>query len=251
MLTLQRWACDKLSHGPNARSHLGSDEELGLLGDSLALGQQDPLHITAEGQVIDGNRRLAAARLRGVETLDCIVIDDLPEAERIAYQVISVVHRKDIAPSDRASAIRDMKLLDARLTNKAIAERIKLDASSVTIDLSLFDTLPEVQEAAKAGLLGPSQWYRIAKLKDPEAQRCQLAMMLGGGKAGRDKTPVVRNSKLRVPLPSGALITVTSDSLEDAVESLKEAIKAMNSAIAKGLEPSTAQKYWADVAKAR
>src|SRR5438552_1574554 len=79
-----------LKHVKNVRSDLGSEESLRRLGKSLRKHQQTPLLILADGTVIEGHRRLAAALLEGIEELDCIVIgEDIPPAEIEQIQLIS------------------------------------------------------------------------------------------------------------------------------------------------------------------
>jgi hypothetical protein len=74
--------------------------------------------------------------------------------------------------------------------------------------------------------------------------------------AGRRKraeaTPAVRTSRIRCPLVGGATVTVAGAdiSLDEAIEALKDAIKAMTKARDTGLDAKTAQAVWRDMAKA-
>jgi hypothetical protein len=62
----------------------------------------------------------------------------------------------------------------------------------------------------------------------------------------------VRTAKIKCPLPNGQIVTVAGNelSLEDAIESLSEAVKLMKAALAKGLNAKTAERVWKDVAAA-
>lgn len=72
-------------------------------------GQEDAL-AEAEYVVIDGNRRLAAAHLAGLEELRIDVNDDLAAsaADLLESALIANIHREDVAPLDQAKAIQDL-----------------------------------------------------------------------------------------------------------------------------------------------
>jgi hypothetical protein len=126
----------------------------------------------------------------------------------------------------------------------------------VTQYLALFDCQAEVIEAARAGKIGPTVWYAVSRSPD---QLATLALKLNG--ATRDevaksvrkpKADAVRTAKIKCPLPSGQVVTVAGEgiSLEEAVEALAEAAKAMKAALAKSLNAKTAMAYWRDIAAA-
>lgn len=259
-----RWRVGALTH-KNIRSDLGSEEELRRLGKSLRKRQQVPLLILADGTVIDGNRRLAAARLEGIEELDCIVIsEDMTPAEIAQLQLISAVHRADLSAHDKAVAVRDIKAAYPGLTGKTLAEEVlHLDPAMVTKYLSLFDCIPAVQDAARAGNIGVTDWYAISRAPDQEAA---LRQALNGatradlereGKRQRNGNgngqPTVRLPKIKIPLANDMAtgkVTVEGDDLDlDATEALlKEAVKAVRAARDKNLDTKTAQAVWRDMA---
>jgi ParB-like chromosome segregation protein Spo0J len=94
----------------NIRSGLGTEDQLRLLGQSLMKHQDNPLIVLKDGTVIDGNRRLKAAELVGLETLDCIVREgEMTATEIKTLQLVSVVHRADISAWDKAVAAKMIK----------------------------------------------------------------------------------------------------------------------------------------------
>jgi ParB/RepB/Spo0J family partition protein len=257
-----------LNHGKNIRSDLGSEDELRRLGKSVRQRQQMPLLILADGTVIDGNRRLAAARLEGIEELDCIVIgEDTSPAEIERIQLISALHRADLSAYDKAVAVRDIKEGSPGMSSKQLAEEVlNIDPAMMTKNLALFDCHPAVQDAAKAGLIGVTDWYAIRRAPDQLAalrkalSGATRADLEGEGKrqrnGGGNGPPAVRTPKLKIPLAGDAATgTVTvagaGDIDLDAAEAiLKEAQKLIRSAREKNLDPKTAQAVWRDMAKA-
>jgi ParB-like chromosome segregation protein Spo0J len=118
-----------LKNGPNIRSDLGPEDALIRHGHSVRKRQRTPLLILPDRIVVDGNRTLAAARLVGIEYLDCIVLDESIDpgtnaAEYRATQWLANEHRQDLSPYDKAVAIRDIKADHPGMTNRQLAEEV-------------------------------------------------------------------------------------------------------------------------------
>ncbi len=250
-----------LKPGSNVRSDLGDEADLRRLGQSLKKGQQTPLLITPLDVILDGYRRHKAAVLEGIAELDCLVVEGNPTpAELKSFQLVSAVHRADLSPYDKAVAVRDIKAATPQ-TGKELAETLDMDQSSLSRLLALFDCVPEVQEAAREGKIGLTDWYAIARSPD---QLCTLALKLGGAsraelekaaKKPKATEPAVKTAKLDCPLVGGARVTVKAApgeevSLEEYADALKEALKLVNAAISKQLTAKSAQLVWRDVAAA-
>lgn len=203
-----------LKHGQNVRSDLGTEEELRRLGRSIRKRQRTPLLIYQDGTVIDGNRSLEACLLEGIEEVDCIVIEEtLSPKEFKAIQFASAVHRSDLSPYDRACTIRAIKADCPGMTNKQLAEEeLDMDAGLLTKYLSLFDTIPTVQEAAMRGEIGLSDWYAISRSPD---QSATFALKQGGAnrdelerrsRKGKPNSDTVKLERLPVALNTGIVI---------------------------------------------
>jgi ParB family transcriptional regulator, chromosome partitioning protein len=254
----------ELTHGPNIRSDLGTEEELRTLGASLGKGQDTPLLIVPDDTVVDGHRRLAAARLVGIEALDCIVVPPgTTPGECRLIQWRCAVHKKDVSATDKAVVVRGTKDDHPAMTNRQLAELLDIDPALVTKYLALFDCHQDVIQAAKEGLIGLTDWYAISKSLD---QGKALAMALNGSsradlerESRRQRNDngqiAVRLPKLKIPIANDAasgVVTLSGDGLDlEAAEALlKEAARAVKAARDKGLDPKTAQAVWRDVAKA-
>ncbi len=251
-----------LKPDPNQPRRHFDEAELRLLGESLRKRQLQPVLARPDGTIIAGERRFRAATLVGLKELQVVVTDEaLSEAEVRAIQLTENIHRADLTGHEKWQACRELLELNPGWMAKDLAEHLHLDPSSVTRLLSPGKCIPEAQEALAAGKLGISDCYAISKLP-PEDQPGLLALKLGGAsrdaleRQGRKKrsasAPTVRASKIRCPLVGGATVTVAGDdiSLDDAIESLKDALKAMQKARDTGLDAKTAQAVWKDVARA-
>ena len=142
-----------LKPGSNVRKQMPDEDTLRRLGKSLRQGQQTPLLIDRDGNVIDGHCRLAGAILEGIDELDCIVVDgDLSNGRLATMQLVSAVHRHDISDYDKAVAIRTIKDGHPDKSNVWLAEElIHMPDYRMTPFLSLWECIPEVIEAAAAG----------------------------------------------------------------------------------------------------
>jgi len=249
--------------GPNARTDLGEASKARALARSRAKCQINPLIARPDGLLIDGYRTIWGLELEGMldVELDFILTDEEMTPDQIGVmQANSAMHREPLPDLDKALVMRDTLAANPGMTRKQMAEEVfDIDPSLVTRYVAIFECVPEVQDAAKAGKLGLSDWYAIRKSSD---QLAALRLILGGAKPDQLErqvrkersaaTPAVRASKIKCPLPSGHVITVAGDelSLDEAIDSLKEAIKAMTKARDTGLNAATAQRVWADMAKA-
>jgi hypothetical protein len=117
-------------------------------------------------------------------------------------------------------------------------------------------------EALRQNKIAISDAYEISKAVDRDGQLKLLALKKTGAsrealaaqgrKQRAAEKPAVRASKIKVPLVSGPVVTVSGDeiTLEEAIEAAGEAVKQMKAAVAKGLNAKTAMNVWRDIAAA-
>jgi len=236
------------------------EEELRLLGESLKKRQLQPILIRPDGTIIAGHRRYRAAKLVGLESLEAIIIeDDLSPSEIRGIQLTENIHRADLNGYEKWIAVHELMTINPTWQQKEVAEHLKLDAGQITRILSPSKCIPAIQEALKAGKLTTSHCYKASQMK-PEDQEAYLALILSGASREeqekktrkRSEAPAVRASKIKCPLPSGAVVTVAGDglSLDDMIETLNEAIKMAKKARDQGLDSKTAVRVWSDMAVA-
>jgi ParB family chromosome partitioning protein len=238
------------------------EAELRLLGESLRHKQLQPVLAKPDGTIIAGERRYRAAKLVELPNLMVIVTDEpLTEAEVRAIQLVENIHRSDLTGFEKWQACKELLELNPGWQGKDLAEHLHLDPSSVTRLLSPSKCIDEAQEALRDGKIGISDAYALSKLP-PEDQPGLLALKLSG--ASRDvlesqsrrkragSSSSVRVPSIKVPLANGVSVVIKGEAidLEQGIEILKDAIKAMTKARDTGLQAVTAQKVWSDMAKA-
>ena len=221
-----------------------------------------PLLVMLNGMLLAGHRRLLAAKDNGLETVPVIVTDRLlSDSEVRVIQLTENMQRADLSGWDKYLGCSELMCMNQHWQMQDLAEHLGLDPSMCPRLLSPSKCTGEWQDALKAGKVKLSDTYAACKL-DKKDQAALLALKLSGAsrdaleQAGRKTraaaTPAVRVSRLKLPLTGGATVTVAGDSItwDEAIESLKEAVKAFTKARDTGLDGKTAQAVWRDVAKA-
>jgi hypothetical protein len=129
--------------------------------------------------------------------------------------------------------------------------------------LSLSRCIPAVQEAAQAGLLGPSEWAVISQASDQEQHR-MLSLKLSGatrddlgrnGRHTRNGNGQAQKKVSRVKYQvANACVTFAAEgeglSLDDIIETLAELLKEARKANDQGLSAKTFEKTLLDKASA-
>ena len=94
----------------NVRSDAGYEiDSLELLADSIATyGLMQPVVVSRKRgrfELVAGHRRVLAAQMAGLASVPAVV-QDVPENERTARQLVENVHRTNLSMSDTAQAVR-------------------------------------------------------------------------------------------------------------------------------------------------
>lgn len=143
-------------HPRNIRQDLGDLDELAI--SMHAQGQLQPLLVApkAEGErtvfvVIDGHRRLAAARQSGIRHLACLLTREGQAEHTTAAMLAASLHRQ-LTPLEQANAFRRL-VKEHGLTPKQIAVRTGYSDTTVRDRLAMADLPPEVQRRVQEGSL--------------------------------------------------------------------------------------------------
>jgi ParB/RepB/Spo0J family partition protein len=251
-----------LKHRP-VRLDSGTEAELIALAESWLRLPIHPIIVRPDGTVADGNRRLDGLERKGVTEVEVFITDEnLTDDKMDEIALLSAIHRKGLSDYERVLAMKRLVAARPDWSKKRLAEELRMDPSMVTKMLPAGELIPAAEEAFKAGLIGIGDRYNIALLPLAE-QQAPLELKLSG--ASRDEVAResrkrrsmpslarVRTSRIKCPLPSGQLVTVSGEevSLEEAIESLGEALKQMKAALAKNLNVKTAMAFWKDIAAA-
>lgn len=191
--TFERVKVDRISpHSRNVRRDLGDLTELAASIKAQGLLQPlvvAPVAIDAELQrqsttlqpqryvLIAGHRRHAAAVQAGVESLPCIVRDDLDtQAKQIEAMVVENVMRSDLTVMEEADAYAQLELLGVK--QAAIAKTTGRSRATVHQRLLLASLPTERREAYESGLLTLDGAVLCAKLRDRWAEDDEILAMI-------------------------------------------------------------------------
>lgn len=177
------------------------EDALDRLAASLkARGQLQPIRVrwSAEAEhyvVVVGERRWRAARMAGMTSIACVVVQGEPSAEDLLEdQLIENALREGLAPVEQARAYR--ALMEARgLTQRDLAERLQIDHTSITRALGLLTLPDDVQALVDNGELPASSAYQIAtKIDSPEEQVQVAARVVAEGLSRAETVAAVNRS---------------------------------------------------------
>ncbi|MDX3523693.1 ParB/RepB/Spo0J family partition protein [Streptomyces scabiei] len=166
-------------------------------------GTENELGETAEYVVIDGNRRLEAAKVAGLAELRIDVNDDLAAtaADIVESALIANIHRVDVPPMDQAKAIQE--LVKVHGSQGEVARRLGKTPPWVSQRLALLELTPDLQKQVETGTLKVEPARRIGRLpKEKQADEAQKAV--AAAKAPRQRR------KLKVEEPSKTTSTVNA-----------------------------------------
>ena len=115
-------------------------------------------------ELVAGERRWRAAKLLGLRTIPAIVrvLDDEASAE---LALIENIHREDLNPMDRASALRRLTA-DFELTHQQLADRVGLDRATVTNLLRLSELDPNTADFVRRGAISQSHGKALLALEN-------------------------------------------------------------------------------------
>lgn len=163
-----------------------------------------PQHEAAVGQaafiVVNGNRRLAAARLAGLQTLAV----HLPGGEdgdvssvRVAA-LVENIHRKNLEPLEEARAVAELVQLHG--SQAEVARRLGKTSAWVSQRLALLKLTPELQEELRDGELKVKEARQLGTLPADEQMAARQAAVnpvngRGGSQGDAGEAPTVNPVK--------------------------------------------------------
>lgn len=202
-----------LAHNPfNPRTNLGDLQET---ADSLLeRGQIQPVTVvtrqafltahpgqddhlgTARYVVIDGNRRLGAARLAGLDDLRIDVNDALAAsaADIIESALVANIHREALTPLEEAEALAT--LVKVHGSQRQVARRVGKTHVWVSQRLALLNLTPELQDALRDGDINVEDARQVGRLhQDQQAADAQA-------RKERRENPPVKDTPVPPPAPT-------------------------------------------------
>ncbi len=176
---------------PQVRTASGLDDEsIAALADSIreSGGIHTPLLVRREGTeqvVLDGERRLRAARMIGMDRVPAIVIEGpLSENEVIHRQLVLDAQRIGLTPLERAKAIARL-MTGAGWTAEQTAKKLGLSAATVSRSLALLKLPESIQAKVSSGEISADTAYHLGRAQNATVQE-ELATAMAGGLLSRD-----------------------------------------------------------------
>ena len=212
--------------------------------------------------LIWGERRLRAALLKKEIThlLAAVFDREVTESEFLLMRATENFQRADLTDYEKWLTCKELREVNPQWQLQDLAAHLHLSPGTITKLLSPSKCSLPWQEALATGRVSIGDCYAASSL--PEAdQAALLTLKLSGASrddivhAGRKSRsgnkPLVRVSRVKVPLPGGATVQISGEniSLDDAIEAAQEAVKAMKKAREDGLDSRTAQAVFKDKAK--
>lgn len=149
---LLRIPLEQVEGGPNARGDVGDVTELAM--SIRALGMQKPLLVCDLGegryQVLDGHRRLEAARALGLAHVDAVLRRDAGPALRIQQQLALHAQGKAFDPIAEARALSSL-MFDHGMTREDIARVVGKSPGWVRDRIALLQLEGDEQESVRKG----------------------------------------------------------------------------------------------------
>ncbi|MGE3818888.1 MAG: ParB/RepB/Spo0J family partition protein, partial [Isosphaeraceae bacterium] len=137
--------------------------------------------------ILCGERRWRAARLAGLESLACVIIEgDLSPQERLAVQLVENALREDLRPIEQAKAYKTL-MDDQVWTVRQLAAELAIHHGQVVRAMALLELPAPVRDQVEQGSLAPATAYEISKVED-EDTRQRLAQRVIAEGLSRDET---------------------------------------------------------------
>lgn len=134
-------------------------------------GIRQPINVEPNGEgfnLVDGHRRLAAARAAGLTQVPAFVTDPTDAKDRTILQLVSNLQRQDLDPIEEALAFS--ALSNEGVQQKEIAERVGVTQPHVSKRVSLLKLSDSLQNRVRVGTLDVNLAVELAKVRDHAVQ---------------------------------------------------------------------------------
>ena len=231
---------DRIVADPDQPRKEFDPEALGRLAESLkARGQLQPIRVRWDDAadryvVVVGERRWRAARLAGLETIACVVVD----RDAVARGPPGGPARRELPPrgpqADRAGQGASGRLMAAAgLTQRQLAERLQIGHAVDRPGARAAGPARADPGGGRAGEIAPNTAYELSKVEDP-GEQAALAKEAAEGRLRRDaltertRTPRQGRGAPKAWAHTAGRVRVTLSPLAEDVtdEELTEALRS-------------------------
>jgi ParB family transcriptional regulator, chromosome partitioning protein len=199
---------DRIDRDPEQPRQEFDAESLARLAESLRTrGQLQPIRVRwDEGRgvyvIVCGERRWRAARLAGLPTLSCVIMERPGgPGELLALQLIENALREDLSAMEQARAYR--ALIDRNgWSARQLAAELAVNPATVTRALALLELPSTIQDQVEQGTLAPGTAYEVGKIEGSDAQVAVAARVVDQGLTRAEAAEVVKAAKSGRPAPA-------------------------------------------------
>jgi DNA-directed RNA polymerase specialized sigma24 family protein/ParB-like chromosome segregation protein Spo0J len=193
-----------------------SEAESRELGKSLRERQLSPVWAMSDGTLLIGYGRLEAATLEGLESLDVVITDEaVTEVDVLAIQFQENMLRQNLLDFEKVCIVERLRALCPKLMAQDLAERLRVDPSTITRLMSASKVVPAAREAFEAGAITLSHVYELSKLGSQQ-QHELLPVAVNGGNREAISTeergrrngngPAIRLNRVKCPLSNATVV---------------------------------------------
>lgn len=185
-------------HPQNPRKDLGDLTELaesirttGILQNLTVVQNEDYTYT-----VIIGHRRLAAAKLAGLETVPCAVVE-MSEDDQLATMLAENMQRSDLTVYEQAEGIQ--LLLDRSFSISDIAEKTGFSESTIRRRTKLLELDKEAFKRSQQRQVSLADYEKLNEITDIEA-RNKLLDVIGTVDFENELTKALNRQKVKAKL---------------------------------------------------
>ena len=161
---------DQISAGENIRKDITKESLASLIDSIKEKGILQPMLVRMNGtkfDLLDGYRRYNAAKHAGIKEVPVLAIKADAD-DRVEYQLITNLQRKDLNPIDEALAYKE---LGENYLPKDIMVVTGKSEYRIKRILALLNLCPEVKEMIKKGVISEDHGFVLTRLSNPKFQK--------------------------------------------------------------------------------
>jgi ParB/RepB/Spo0J family partition protein len=199
--------------------------------------------------VIDGHRRLEAARRAGLKQLPAMVFPQKPsEGEILAAQLTINGHRESLNPVDEYEAFSRLAALK-NWSHSELAAGLAVDNAEITRVMAIGKLSPEERQLVRDGKISKSAAYALSRMS--QEQRAAMTRKAAAGEVTRDqlnacarkkpKAAVAKSKRLSFAISGGVISVSTSAglTLDGLIEVFDDLNREFRKSRTQGLDVST------------
>ena len=185
-------------------------------------------------EIVFGERRWRAAGMAGLESIPCMLVEDLSESEIRVLALTENIQRQDLTAMEKAVAIKDLietaRRIDGReLTLDEVGSLLGISRARVCQYLAVFKLPEDILEKFLKSNLNEMHTRALTMLKgQPEAQKALFIEITGGRLTGQQA--LERAKRYLASLPKKTPFTGAVERTRKTFAGLRDKLAGMSGA---------------------